>query len=230
MCASRYISRPQNNKETRVLTLITDQSKRLKLLGPKKLRSSNSSSSSTVSKEEATPSVVTTPITTQATTIPSTVPITTLHTITQPFTYGDFSQGFDFDDIFSSPIHGTGEASTSRDPDPSDARIAYLETQMASLLDTVNKSRSASEAQQVRINSLIDEVTHLRHQWTGTQEQLRSMREQAEMQLKVNESILAHRQSVEARLTLQRDEHQKMVALVEELTKKACCSGGEVEA
>ncbi|KAI3825109.1 hypothetical protein L1987_06585 [Smallanthus sonchifolius] len=64
--------------------------------------------------------------------------------------------GFDFDTIFSSPLHNA-EASTSRNPDPDDTRITTLETQVAGLLETVQKSREESEAQRAQINSLVDE-------------------------------------------------------------------------
>ncbi|KAI3773983.1 hypothetical protein L1987_48523 [Smallanthus sonchifolius] len=103
-----------------------------------------------------TESVTITPSTTIATTIQSTIPTTTIEPISQPYNFGDFSQGFDYDTIFSSPLHNA-EASTS-----SDARINTLETQVAGLLETVQKSREESEAQQAQINSLVDEVTILR--------------------------------------------------------------------
>ncbi|KAI3744773.1 hypothetical protein L1987_57864 [Smallanthus sonchifolius] len=48
---------------------------------------------------------------------------------------------------FTFPTHTT-IASTSRDPDPWDARIATLETQVAGLLETVRKSREESDKQQ----------------------------------------------------------------------------------
>ncbi|KAI3825177.1 hypothetical protein L1987_06653 [Smallanthus sonchifolius] len=118
-----------------------------------------------------TESVTITPSTTVATTIQSTIPTTTIEPISQPYNFGDFSQGFDFDTIFSSPLHNV-EASTYRNPDPSDARIDTLETQVVGLLETVQKSKEESEAQQAQINSLVDEVTILRSQRTGTEERL----------------------------------------------------------
>ncbi|KAI3773843.1 hypothetical protein L1987_48379 [Smallanthus sonchifolius] len=77
--------------------------------------------------------------TTISTTFPTSIPTTTLKPIGQPYNYGDFTQVFDFDAIFSSPPHTT-EASTSRDPEPRDARINTLETQVAGLLETVRTS------------------------------------------------------------------------------------------
>ncbi|KAI3744681.1 hypothetical protein L1987_57770 [Smallanthus sonchifolius] len=81
---------------------------------------------------------VTTPLLTESVTITPTItptPIITSplpHHATepsgQPFNYGDFSQGFDFDTIFSSPIHNA-KASSSRHSDPYEARINVLETQ-----------------------------------------------------------------------------------------------------
>ncbi|KAI3810511.1 hypothetical protein L1987_20127 [Smallanthus sonchifolius] len=71
-------------------------------------------------------SVTITPSITPTTIIPSTIPTTTTEPISQPYNYGDFTQGFDFDTIFSSPLHNA-EASTSRNPDPNDARIDTLE-------------------------------------------------------------------------------------------------------
>ncbi|KAI3776288.1 hypothetical protein L1987_46064 [Smallanthus sonchifolius] len=70
-------------------------------------------------------------------------------------------QGFDFDTIFSSPIHHA-EASTSKHPDPNEERIEILETQVVGLLETVQKSKEESHAQQAQINSLVDEVRILR--------------------------------------------------------------------
>ncbi|KAI3668760.1 hypothetical protein L1987_88243 [Smallanthus sonchifolius] len=97
------------------------------------------------------------------------IPTPTKEPSGQPFNYGDFSQGFDFDTIFSSPIHNA-EASSSRHPDPNDARIDVLETQVAELLKTIQKSKEESDAQQAQINSLADEVRILHSQRTGTNE------------------------------------------------------------
>ncbi|KAI3744592.1 hypothetical protein L1987_57676 [Smallanthus sonchifolius] len=74
-----------------------------------------------------TESVTITPSITPTTTIPSTIPTTTTEHISQPYNFGHFSQGFDFNMLFSSPLHNA-EASTSRNLDPNDARIATLET------------------------------------------------------------------------------------------------------
>ncbi|KAI3827708.1 hypothetical protein L1987_01791 [Smallanthus sonchifolius] len=90
-----------------------------------------------------TESVTITPSITPTTTIPSTIPTATIEHISQPYNFGDFSHGFDFDMLFSSPFHNA-EASTSRNPDPNDARIATLETQVDGLLETVRKSREES--------------------------------------------------------------------------------------
>ncbi|KAI3725342.1 hypothetical protein L1987_65128 [Smallanthus sonchifolius] len=105
-----------------------------------------------------TESVTITLTTIETTTIPTTIPTTTLQPISQPYVYGDFTQEFDFDEIFSFPTH-TAEASLSRDPDPRDASIITPESQVAGLLETVRKSREDSEAQQAKINSLLLEVT-----------------------------------------------------------------------
>ncbi|KAI3786587.1 hypothetical protein L1987_40372 [Smallanthus sonchifolius] len=107
-----------------------------------------------------TESVTITPTTVETTTIPTTIPTiiptTTLEPISQPYNFGDFTQGFDFDKIFSFPPR-TAEASTSRDPDPRNTRITTLQTQVAGLLETGRKSREESEAQQAQIHSLVDE-------------------------------------------------------------------------
>ncbi|KAI3827764.1 hypothetical protein L1987_01847 [Smallanthus sonchifolius] len=116
-----------------------------------------------------TESVTITPTITPKNLVTSSIPTTTTEPLSQPFNYGDFTQGFDFDTIFSSPIHNV-EASSSRHPDPNDARIDVLETQVAGLLKTIQKSKEESDSQQAQINSLIDEVTILRSQRTGTEE------------------------------------------------------------
>ncbi|KAI3827854.1 hypothetical protein L1987_01941 [Smallanthus sonchifolius] len=77
-----------------------------------------------------TESVTITPSITPTTVITSSIPTTTIEPISQPFNYGEFTQGFYFDTIFSSPIHNV-EASTSRYPDPNEERIEILETQVA---------------------------------------------------------------------------------------------------
>ncbi|KAI3797752.1 hypothetical protein L1987_33015 [Smallanthus sonchifolius] len=94
-----------------------------------------------------TESVTITPTITPTTLITSSIPITTTEPLSQPFNYGDFTQGFDFDTIFSSPIH-TAEVSSSRHPDPNAERIDVLETQVADLLETIQKSKEESDAQQ----------------------------------------------------------------------------------
>ncbi|KAI3820081.1 hypothetical protein L1987_13937 [Smallanthus sonchifolius] len=52
-----------------------------------------------------TESVTITPSITPTTIITSTIPTTTVEPISQPYNYGEFTQGFDFDTIFSSPLH-----------------------------------------------------------------------------------------------------------------------------
>ncbi|KAI3687114.1 hypothetical protein L1987_80805 [Smallanthus sonchifolius] len=101
----------------------------------------------------------------------------------QPFNYGDFSQGFDFDTIFSSPIHNI-EASSSWHSDPNEARINVLETQVAGMLRTIQKSKDESDAQQAQINSLADEVRILHSQRTGTNEQLKNGEKEKEKENK----------------------------------------------
>ncbi|KAI3807429.1 hypothetical protein L1987_23357 [Smallanthus sonchifolius] len=81
----------------------------------------------TVTTPILTESVTITHSITPTTIITSTIPTTTVEPIIQPYNYGDFTQGFDFDTIFSSPLHNA-EASTSRHPDPNDGRIETLET------------------------------------------------------------------------------------------------------
>ncbi|KAI3744622.1 hypothetical protein L1987_57708 [Smallanthus sonchifolius] len=139
-----------------------------------------------------------TPTITPTTLVTSSIPTTTIEPLSQPFNYGDFTQGFDFDTIFSSPIH-TAEASSSKHPDPNDARIDVLETQVAGLLKTIQKSKEESDAQQAQINSLIDEVTILRSQRTGTEERLKNVLAQNELLIKTNEMLLVHRSSLELR-------------------------------
>ncbi|KAI3773883.1 hypothetical protein L1987_48422 [Smallanthus sonchifolius] len=94
-----------------------------------------------------TESVTITPTITPTPIISSQIPTPTVDPPRQPFTYEDFSQGFDFGTIFSSPIHNA-EASSSRHPDPNEARIYVLETQVAGLLKTIQKSKEESDAQQ----------------------------------------------------------------------------------
>ncbi|KAI3815537.1 hypothetical protein L1987_15208 [Smallanthus sonchifolius] len=171
-----------------------------------------------------TESVTITPSTTPTTTILSSIPTTTIEPISQPYNFGDFSQGFDFDTIFTSPFHNA-EASTSMNPDPNDARIDALETQVVGLLETVWKSSEESEAQQAQINSLVDEVTILRSQRTGTEERLENVMAQNELLIKTNNMILGHRTSLEVRFDMQRKEHELMVKLVAELTKKLAAQG-----
>ncbi|KAI3795103.1 hypothetical protein L1987_37748 [Smallanthus sonchifolius] len=137
---------------------------------------------------------------------------------------GDRQEGFYFDTIFSSPIHNA-EASSSRHPDPNEARIDVLETQVAGLLKTIQKSKEDSDAQQAQINSLADEVKILRSQRTGTDEQLKNVMAQNELLMKTNEMILGHRTSLELRMDLQRKEHAAMVKLVGELTAKLGAQG-----
>ncbi|KAI3821883.1 hypothetical protein L1987_09458 [Smallanthus sonchifolius] len=108
-----------------------------------------------------TESVTITPTTIQTTTIPTSIPTTTLQHISEPFPELDYTHGFDFDEIFTFPTHQV-EALSSRDPDPRNARITTLETQVAGLLETVWKSREESDKQQGQINSLIDEVAALK--------------------------------------------------------------------
>ncbi|KAI3743472.1 hypothetical protein L1987_61182 [Smallanthus sonchifolius] len=168
-----------------------------------------------VTAQIQTESVTITPTTGQT----STIPTTTLQPISQPYKFGDFTHGFDFNELFSFPTQGIVEASTSKDPDPRDARITQLETQVASLLETVQKSRSESDAQQAQINSLVDEVTRLRHQGEGTQERIKSLMDQNDMLFKTNEIILGHRKSMELRMDIQRKEHEIMVKLISELNE-----------
>ncbi|KAI3810961.1 hypothetical protein L1987_20653 [Smallanthus sonchifolius] len=92
-----------------------------------------------------TESVTITPTITPTPIISSQIPTPTIDPPSQPFTYEDFSQGFDFGTIFSSPIHNA-EASSSRHPDPNEARIDVLETQVVGLLKTIQKSKEDSDA------------------------------------------------------------------------------------
>ncbi|KAI3802133.1 hypothetical protein L1987_30260 [Smallanthus sonchifolius] len=177
-----------------------------------------------VTTPRLTESVTVTPTITPTPIITSPIPTPTKEPSGQPFNYGDFSQGFDFDTIFSSPIHNA-EASSSRHPDPNEARIDVLETQVAGLLKTIQKSKEDSDAQQAQINSLADEVKILRSQRTGTDEQLKNVLAQNELLMKTNEMILGHRTSLELRMDLQRKEHAAMVKLVGELTAKLGAQG-----
>ncbi|KAI3773966.1 hypothetical protein L1987_48506 [Smallanthus sonchifolius] len=145
-----------------------------------------------------TESVTITPTITPTTLVTSSIPTTTTEPLSQPFNYGDFTQGFDFDTIFSSPTHNA-EASSSRHPDPNDARID--------------------------INSLIDEVTILRSQRTGTEERLKNVLAQNELLIKINEMLLGHGSSMELRFDAQRKEHELMVKLIADLTKKLDAPG-----
>ncbi|KAI3815521.1 hypothetical protein L1987_15192 [Smallanthus sonchifolius] len=157
---------------------------------------------------------VTTPIVTESVTITPTIkptpiissqiPTPTIDPPSQPFTYEYFTQGH---------------------PDPNEARIDVLETQVARLLKTIQKSKEESDAQQAQINSLADEVRTLHSQRTGTNERLKNVMAQNELLMKTNEMILGHRTSLELRLDLQRKEHEAMVKLVAELTKKLDAQG-----
>ncbi|KAI3774015.1 hypothetical protein L1987_48557 [Smallanthus sonchifolius] len=171
-----------------------------------------------------TKSVTITPTITPTTLVISSIPTTTTEPLSQPFNYGDFTQGFDFDTIFSSPTHNA-EASSSRHPDPNDARIDVLETQVAELLETVRKSKEESDAQQAQINSLVDEVRILRSQRTGTEERLKNVLAQNELLIKTNEMLLGHESSLELRFDFQRKEHEPMVKLIVDLTKKLDAQG-----
>ncbi|KAI3774224.1 hypothetical protein L1987_48771 [Smallanthus sonchifolius] len=137
-------------------------------------------------------SVTITPTITPTILVTYSIPTTTTEPLSQPFNYGDFTQGFDFDTIFSSPIHTT-EVSLSRHPNPNDATIDVLETQVAGLLKTIQKSKEESDAQQAQINSLIDEVTILRSQRTGTEERLKNVLAQNELLIKTNEMLLGEK-------------------------------------
>ncbi|KAI3808299.1 hypothetical protein L1987_24248 [Smallanthus sonchifolius] len=148
-----------------------------------------------------TESVTITPSITPTTIITSTIPTTT-EPISQPFNYGEFTQGFDFDTIFSSPIHNA-KASTSRHPDPNEEMIEILETQVAGLLETVQKSKEESDVQQAQFNSLVDEVRILRSQRTGTDERLKNVMAQNELLTKSNNLILGLRSSLELRFDMQ---------------------------
>ncbi|KAI3776075.1 hypothetical protein L1987_45836 [Smallanthus sonchifolius] len=106
-----------------------------------------------------------------------------------------------------------------------DARIDTLETQVDGLLETVRKSREESEAQQAQINLLVDEVTILRSQRTGTKERLTNVMAQNELLIKTNNMILGYRTSLEVRFDMQRKEHEMMVKLVAEQTKKLAAQG-----
>ncbi|KAI3712775.1 hypothetical protein L1987_71340 [Smallanthus sonchifolius] len=150
----------------------------------------------TVTAPLLTESVTITPTITPIITSP--IPTPTKEPSGQPFNYGDFSQGFDFDTIFSSPINNA-EASSSRHPDPNEARID--------------------------INSLADEVRILRSQRTGTDERLKNVIAQNELLMKTNDMILGHKTSLELRMDLQRKEHAAMVKLVGELTAKLGAQG-----
>ncbi|KAI3827812.1 hypothetical protein L1987_01897 [Smallanthus sonchifolius] len=99
----------------------------------------------TVTTPIFTESVTITPSITPTTIITSTNPSTTIEPISQPYNYGDFTQGLDFVTIFSSPLHNA-EASTSRHHDPNYVRIETLETQVAALLETIWKSKEESDA------------------------------------------------------------------------------------
>ncbi|KAI3802315.1 hypothetical protein L1987_30445 [Smallanthus sonchifolius] len=178
----------------------------------------------TVTAPLLTESVTVTPTITPTHIIPSPTPTPTKEPSGQPFNYGDFSQGFDFDTILSSPIHNA-EASSSRHPDPNEARIDVLETQVAGLLKTIQTSKEESDAQQAQINSLADEVRILRSQRTGTDERLKNVMVQNELLMKTNEMILAHRTSIELRMDAQRQEHATMVKLIAELTEKLGAQG-----
>ncbi|KAI3810675.1 hypothetical protein L1987_20297 [Smallanthus sonchifolius] len=171
-----------------------------------------------------TESVTITPCITPTTVITSTSPTTTIEPLSQPFNYGEFTQGFDFDTIFSSPIHNA-EASSSRPPDPNDARIDVLETQVAGLLETIRKSKEESDTQQAQINSLVDEVRILRSQRMGTKERLKNVMAQNELLIRTNEIIMGHRSSLELRFDTQQKEHELMVKLIADLTKKLDAQG-----
>ncbi|KAI3808219.1 hypothetical protein L1987_24167 [Smallanthus sonchifolius] len=171
-----------------------------------------------------TESVTITPTITPTTLITSSIPSTTIDPLSQPFNYGDFTQGFEFDTIFSSPIHNA-EASSSRHPDPNDAGIDVLETQVARLLETIQKSKEESDAQQAQINSLVDEVRILRSQRTGTDERQKNVMAQNELLIKTNEMILGHGSSLELRFETKRKEHELMVKLIVDLTKKLDAQG-----
>ncbi|KAI3762583.1 hypothetical protein L1987_53017 [Smallanthus sonchifolius] len=134
-------------------------------------------------------SVTITPTITPTTLVTSSIPTPTIEPLSQPFNYRDFTQGFDFDTIFSSPVHNA-EASSSRHPDLNDARIVVLETQVAGLLETIQKSKEESDAQQAQINSLVDEARILRSQRTGTEERMKNIMAQNELLIKTNEMLL----------------------------------------
>ncbi|KAI3682905.1 hypothetical protein L1987_83269 [Smallanthus sonchifolius] len=119
----------------------------------------------------------------------------------------------------------TIQASSSRHPDPNDARIDVLETQVYDLLETIRKSKEESDAQQAQINSLVDEVRILRSQRTGTEERLKNVMAQNELLIKTNEMILGHGSSLELRFNTQRKEHELMVKLIADLTKKLDTQG-----
>ncbi|KAI3811049.1 hypothetical protein L1987_20765 [Smallanthus sonchifolius] len=149
-----------------------------------------------------TESVTITPTITPTTLVTSSIPTTTTEPLSQPFNYGDFTQGFDFDTIFSSPTHNA-EASSSRHPDPNDARIDVLETQVADLLETIRKL----------------------NQRTGTEERLKNVMAPNEILIKTNEMLLGHGSSLELRFDTQRKEHELMVKLIANLTMKLDAQG-----
>ncbi|KAI3821408.1 hypothetical protein L1987_08975 [Smallanthus sonchifolius] len=173
-----------------------------------------------------TESVTITPSITPTTVITSSIPTTTIEPISQPFNYEEFTQGFDFDTTFSSPIHNA-KASTSRNPDPNEERIVILETQVASLLETIQKSKEESDAQQAQINSLVEEVRILRSQRTGTDERPKNIMAQNKLLIKTNNMFLGHRSSLELRFDMQKKEHELMVKLITDLTKKLDAQGGK---
>ncbi|KAI3763016.1 hypothetical protein L1987_53463 [Smallanthus sonchifolius] len=116
----------------------------------------------------------------------------------------------------------------TKNPGPNDARIENLETQVATLLETVRKSKEESDAQQAKINSLVDEVTILKSQRMGTEERLKNVMAHNELLIETNNMILGYRSSLELRFDLQRKEHDMMVKLIADLTKKLDAQGRKI--
>ncbi|KAI3762501.1 hypothetical protein L1987_52931 [Smallanthus sonchifolius] len=72
---------------------------------------------------------------------------------------------------------------------------------------------------------LIHEVRILRSQRTGTEERLKNVLAQNELLIKTNEMLLGHGSSLELRFDSQRKEHELMVKLIADLTKKLDAQG-----
>ncbi|KAI3795157.1 hypothetical protein L1987_37806 [Smallanthus sonchifolius] len=121
-----------------------------------------------------TKSVTITPTTIQTTTIPTSIPTTTLQHISEPFPELDFIHGFEFDEIFNFPTH-QAKASSSRGPDPGDARITTLETQVAGLLEM--KQQMVDEKQRKEHDAMVKLVCDMAKTLAAQGERLKELLE-----------------------------------------------------